>query len=1112
MASKVKSQNISVSTHEYFKTLITEFNKDDELELSFMPKVSHISLNKYITLLEFFSASGLPVEVSYTLNTSFSYNYDTLSSYRITVAELDNINDVIPPMTTRDNHIIFSLLLLKIKKSLEKDKQSSETLFIIDKQKTKENIADINELGIRLRKSKEILLDKTKIDDIFPNFEDRKYINFRYIQRTSIIIEKTAEYIIRVDLSYVQTSNKITTLLQTNPKIELEIDITALKNINTSQKTKIGSVLDTTYRNLLRVLQKSNVILNLSDQSDIINKMFSTLFPSKQPGIKDLPGMQSQSAELQHVVDYINHEYSVTDKADGERHFMFICENRIFLISNNLEVKEIETVPGVEEWNNSIFDGEYLFIEEKQKFLFLIFDCLVQKGTDIRTKNLLIRLQAGRDCSKEIFEQGYFANKYTGSFDLEAIKQYYTDDMVSYIHDVNSRLETSKCSNVIAVKYFAFPQGIKRWEIFFLTSLMYNIYTTANKHTHNKKSVIVKCPYTLDGCMWTPVEQEYVRSLQAMQKKIYKFKPRKYNSLDLYVEFIKDPITGANINVFDDAEANSQYIDKLEGEIDESVEIKVKGQIYQILKLHVGKVVGNSEFPILFHEDQDHHLAYVPIVNGAPRDTEGNIIQDKTVVEFTYKNENSIKAGNKWIPLRTRYDKTDSVIQTKRKYGNNSVIAEKIWRSMMDGIELSDIELLGNPTTFEKHHEKLKSHITTNMIESEKRENAYYNIVSDLAKPLREFHNWLKSNLIASYCGEKYVRGKRENLDVLDYGIGRGGDLGKYLHARIGTLTGFDSDYFGIYSATDSAISRYHTLKKQKGVIQFDMTFLVADGGALLTVKDQKLSGIEMSDINTRTLKQIFDNDNPPLYDVVSCQFAVHYFFKNDQTLQNFMINISRFTKPSAYVIITTFDMDIVNKHLTQEGGMPTSYYTTKEGVKEVVFDVIKKYEGDAKNITGQVIDVHLPSFDKDKYVMEYLVPKKLLIDKMEEFGFALIETDLFWNVFNKHKNFFMNASSFEEGQTKSFYQKVKEFYNQDDPMNQATYHFTQKNRYFVFQKHDDGENPRTSNTRQKQTPFYNNDKKYNGDKKFDNNKKYNGDKKYDNDKKGKNSKIFKKK
>ena len=48
--------------------------------------------------------------------------------------------------------------------------------------------------------------------------------------------------------------------------------------------------------------------------------------------------MQSVSLEIQHLVDYLPSKYSVTDKADGERNFLYITDGKVYLISNNLNI------------------------------------------------------------------------------------------------------------------------------------------------------------------------------------------------------------------------------------------------------------------------------------------------------------------------------------------------------------------------------------------------------------------------------------------------------------------------------------------------------------------------------------------------------------------------------------------------------------------------------------------------------------------------------------------------------------------------------------------------------------------------------------------------------
>lgn len=1037
-----------LSSNEPFNQYLNSLDINDELEISFQPKLSKLTLEKYRTLLQYFAKSEYTVETSDTLNVLYNYDHDYYNMYRISVDGNDNIDNVVNNMskehgTNRENHVVFLLLHEQLKAG------KREYLSGMDKKKSKDDIHDINELGIRIRKSRELPMP----DDIEVLHTERNYIKHRYIQRASLIIEDNKSYTIRVDLSYVKTSDKLIVLDRANAVIELEIDVSVKKALKKVDKDAIKNTMIGIYSMITKVLQKSNAIVTVAEREEVIVKMKELLIPNEQGNMRDLPAMRPVSAELQHVVDYVGHEHCVTDKADGDHYFLFVVDDTIMLVSDGLEVKKVDGYNNVSTFNNTILEGEYIFSGEHQKFMFLAFDCLFFKGEDKRpNKNLVERLECIREITRDVFGQKNSFSKYDGEFDYAKMQKYYETDMKKNLKELNKLLNSKGPINVISMKYHAIPQGIHLCEIFFLTNILWQLYTTDKE---------ANCPYTLDGCIWVPLQQHYTRVLSEYKKKIYKLKFEKHNSMDLYTTFERDPVSNHIIDIYDDSEAytNNKKVSEAEFaeniEFADEVEMKPKGQLYRIAYLHVGKKSGDNEFPVLFHEATDEHYVHLYLKDGEPRDINGNIIQDKTVVEYTYENNPSLKQGNKWIPLRTRYDKTESVNTYKRRYGNNSVIAERVWQSMIDGVEETDIELLANVNTYDDHHKKLRSRITSTMIEQERRENAYYNYNNKMAASLRHYHNWVKSSLIYTYCGQQNDMNGQYKMNVLDYSCGVGGDIGKFLSARLSTYVGFDLDYAGIHSGSDGAISRFQSAKKRMGVIAFPMKFFVADGGAPLTVKDQLKAVGKIDDNNTNIITTLFDTPKPKLYDVVSCQFAVHYFFKNENTLEGFLHNMKTFTKPSAYAIFTTFDADLVDADL-QKGDI-TSHITTPEGDKKIVFDVKKRYEGKVQNITGQALDVHLPAFDEDKYVVEYLVPKKLFVDKMKSIGFRLVDTDMFWNTFHKHKNFFDTAVQEEEkAAMKKYYMGVKEYFNMEDIANQSYYPFTQKNRYYVFQKETD--------------------------------------------------------
>ena len=154
----------------------------------------------------------------------------------------------------------------------------------------------------------------------------------------------------------------------------LESIINTLFDDNNTIINQIYEKVIENINNIQKVLQKSTMIVTKQSNTNVIDDLKKILFGDQEVLIKDLPGMQTQAAEIPHIVDLIPNRYTVTDKADGERTFMFINNGSIFLISNTLEFKQLDpkemalTKIKVEEFNNTILDGEYIFVGSKQKF------------------------------------------------------------------------------------------------------------------------------------------------------------------------------------------------------------------------------------------------------------------------------------------------------------------------------------------------------------------------------------------------------------------------------------------------------------------------------------------------------------------------------------------------------------------------------------------------------------------------------------------------------------------------------------------------------------------------------------------------------------------------
>ena len=166
---------------------------------------------------------------------------------------------------------------------------------------------------------------------------------------------------------------------------------------------------------------------------------------------------------------------------------------------------------------------------------------------------------------------------------------------------------------------------------------------------------------------------------------------------------------------------------------------------------------------------------------------------------------------------------------------------------------MEDLEYAGGiPAVMNRLKKSLKDNITVskknikeiaesaNVIDSDvirTKENAYYQKKTQLAHPMRQLHNFIKSDIIYTYCHPMYQNNKQ--LSVLDIACGRGGDTLKFYYAMVAFYVGIDIDKEGLISAVDGAISRYNQFRKKHPNFP-KMYFIQADATALLNTESQK--------------------------------------------------------------------------------------------------------------------------------------------------------------------------------------------------------------------------------------------------------------------------------
>ena len=353
-----------------------------------------------------------------------------------------------------------------------------------------------------------------------------------------------------------------------------------------------------------------------------------------------------------------------------------------------------------------------------------------------------------------------------------------------------------------------------------------------------------------------------------------------------------------------------------------------------------------------------------------------------------------------------------------------------------------------NQYFYDKKIEQLQKKIGKELIVSAAKQNQYYQKISKLAFSMKQFHNWIRSNIVYTYCNKIYQNNKQ--LSVLDMGVGRGGDILKYYYAEVAFMVGLDIAKDGLYSPVDGALSRYEQQRKRKANFP-KMYFIQADCGIKLNYDEQyKILG-GMNQENKKLFEQFFPNDKSKQtkFDVLAC---------HEISWNNFKSNVNQTLRNGGFLILTHLDANTVAKELETKQSILREY-TDNEGNKEKLFEIIKKYDklDTTKPIgLGNAIDLFASwMFEDGNYVTEYLVDIEFLKkDLLDSCNLEYVDSDTFENQFNIHKSFFTdNICDYEPNlETRDFLLKVKQYYEKTE-INKYCYDFTNLHRFSIFRK-----------------------------------------------------------
>lgn len=753
----------------------------------------------------------------------------------------------------------------------------------------------------------------------------------------------------------------------------------------------------------------------------------------------------------------ILNNYSVTEKADGETMLLYvlginhltkkekeICkkyEGNIYLIDMNenvfkTRIKDLDNI-------NTIISGEY-----------------IRNGINGSKLNYFAAF--------DIYNNTINGNLIYYPFYGESKEEIYRYNMLkSSIISINKKLDINKFGGfVLKYKDFYFGNNEKIFE------LSGNLI----KKIKNKEF-----PYYTDGLIYTPINipVNYTNTpffdlyISNTWNKNFKWKPYYDNSIDFLVKIEQEEIDYGNGIKLNKDIIKTKIIDNPNG---------IEYKKYKILNLYVGygydldnynpcnRKSNNYKYkPTKFKpsrpSDNEAYICYLELNDEDDIvDDKGYVIKSDTIVEFVYlnfkENEPNFEKDKsfRWKPLRTRYDKTLEYKEglKNRKDIFNIIEKRKDPNNKLTKFELNKIKNIKNINNIHNEEDvnynirygndyntanniwfNIHDTITEEMISTginlnkKEDEDKYYNRDLNISREksitykMQKFHNIeIKQNTLLLPVS-KYIKKKNKYIKLLDLACGKAGDLYKWNKSNIDLVVGIDINHNNIYHHIDGACKRYEDyINKYKNENYTECYFLVGDSSKNIK-KKKAFNDQESIDLLNSINKIMIDK-----FDIVSLQFAIHYFFKNENSLNNLINNIVDNLKVNGYFIGTCFDGQTIFNLLKENEKVER--INKDDG--SIFWKIEKLYDKKRFNNFNMEISVFLNSINNT--ISEYLVKFDYLVKKLKEKNIVLLNED-------ECKKININSSS------DLFNSKYNDKYNMNEFEKEISFMY----RYFIFKR-----------------------------------------------------------
>lgn len=403
---------LSSEHYAQIEEMLSNFKKDKNLE--FEVSFKNISYITYINICKQYI--NLTDNITSQTSLDASIILENRNTYRVSFLDEDAIESFVKYHLNADTTEIQKYLLsLTPSDKIEiiyKDRGSAITLYVEDLDAVFKTIMET-----------EVTKSTAK-----PKLTGNERILFRSKRRYSFGINKH----VRMDISDVQASTNLATLARQLDIYEVEMEVLDNK---ISMKQFVEQLT-----NALTVIQDTFVPIGKSVAHGVVQKYQYLL------NIKESANLESRnviSIEPQHIVKFVPNKYAVTEKADGERYFLFVLDEEIYLLSTNLDVKKVGIKVANKKFNNVLLDGELIKLGESESnnpnsLIFLAFDVVFANNIDYRfndkynlTHRIVVLNNIIDECFGTLIPFVDYTSKYN-DLEFDKIRAFYTDQIKKY--------------------------------------------------------------------------------------------------------------------------------------------------------------------------------------------------------------------------------------------------------------------------------------------------------------------------------------------------------------------------------------------------------------------------------------------------------------------------------------------------------------------------------------------------------------------------------------------------------------------------------------------------------------------------------------------------------